>query len=252
VLADHAAAAPGALPLLSFTLDELYKSALARNETVLTHASYEKLGGLEGAITKRADEIIADLPAAAQATLPRVLRALTTVAETSDGAPVARPLRLDSFAERGPERTLVDAFVTARLLVATAGDGSDASPTVRLAHESLIGRWERARNRLSADRRDLQIRSVIERQYARWLKAPGGARGKLLLRNPDLANALDLARRWGDELGGPILDFIRRSGRRARLTQTLTVAAAAVFAVVALAALYEGREASRERESAVL
>ena len=83
MLAEDAAAAPGALPLLSFTLDELYKNAKARGATVLTHASYEALGGLEGAIAKRADEIVGGLPAAAQAALPRVLRALTTVTRRS-------------------------------------------------------------------------------------------------------------------------------------------------------------------------
>ena len=57
VLAEDAAAAPGALPLLSFTLDELYKNAKARGATVLTYASYEALGGLEGAIAKRADRL---------------------------------------------------------------------------------------------------------------------------------------------------------------------------------------------------
>jgi hypothetical protein len=58
----------------------------------------------------------------------------------------------------------------------------------------------------------------------------------LLLRNPDLANAIDLANRWGDELDGTTRDFIKRSGRRARLVQTLTAAAALLFAVEALAA----------------
>ena len=98
VLAEHAAAAPGALPLLSFTLDELYKSAKARGETVLTHANYEALGGLEGAIANRADEIMRGLPAAAQAALPQVLRSLTTVSSTADQAPVARSAALASFA----------------------------------------------------------------------------------------------------------------------------------------------------------
>jgi hypothetical protein len=45
VLADDAAAAPGALPPLSFRLDELYKNARQQGEVVLTYASYEGLGG---------------------------------------------------------------------------------------------------------------------------------------------------------------------------------------------------------------
>jgi WD40 repeat protein len=250
VLTEHAAAAPGALPLLSFTLDELYRSAKARGSSVLTHASYEALGGLEGAIANRADEIMADLPAPAQVALPRVLRALTTVTGTTDQGPVARSAPLDSFATGTPARTLIDAFIVARLLVAASEGG--AAATVRLAHEALISRWQRAREQLAADRRDLETRTLIERQFERWSQASGGARRQLLLRNPDLANASDLARRWGDELGAPVRDFIKRSASRARLAQTLTAAAAVLFALVAGGAFYAERQAvSAQREANV-
>jgi WD40 repeat protein len=248
VLAEHAAAAPGALPLLSFTLDELYRNAKARGSSVLTHASYEALGGLEGAIANRADEIMAGLPAPAQVALPRVLRALTTVTGTNDQGPVARSAPLDSFAAGSPARALIDAFIAARLLVAASEGG--AAATVRLAHEALIARWQRARDQLAADRRDLETRTLIERQFERWSQAGGGARRQLLLRNPDLANAADLARRWGNELGAPVRDFIKRSASRARLAQTLTAAAAAVFALVAGAAFYAERQAVSAQQEA--
>jgi WD40 repeat protein len=248
VLAEHAAAAPGVLPLLSFTLDELYKDAKRRGEAVLTHSSYEALGGLEGAIAKRADEIVGGLPAVAQGALPRVLRALTTVSGATDQAPVARSAPLASFAEGSPARMLVDALTTARLLVAASERG--AAPTVRLAHEALIGRWQRARDQLAADRRDLEIRTLVERQLGRWSQARGRARRLLLLRNPDLANAVDLANRWGDELDATTRDFIKRSGRRARLAQTLTAAAALLFAVVAIGAVYAAQQALRAQKEA--
>ena len=209
VLAEHAAAAPGALPLLSFTLDELYGSAKLRGSAALTHASYEALGGLEGAIANRADEIMAGLPAPAQAALPRVVRALTTVTGTADQSPVARSASLDSFAAGSPARTLIDAFIAARLLVAASEGG--AAATVRLAHEALISRWQRARDQLAADRRDLETRTLVERQFERWSQASGGARRQLLLRNPDLANASDIAQRWGDELDPAARDFIAAS-----------------------------------------
>jgi tetratricopeptide (TPR) repeat protein len=234
VLAEHAAAAPGALPLLSFTLDELYKDAKARGASVLTHTSYEALGGLEGAIASRADEIMGGLPATAQATLPRVLRALTTVSTIADRTPVARSASLESFAGGGPARILVDAFIAARLLVATGEEGATA--TVRLAHEALISRWQRARDQLVADRRDLETRTLVEQQFGRWSQARGTARWPLLLRNPDLANADDLAKRWGDELDMALRNFIMRSTRRARLAQSLTVAAAVLFATFAVVA----------------
>jgi hypothetical protein len=248
VVADDAVAAPGALPLLSFTLDELYKNAKARDAAVLTCASYRALGGLEGAIAKRADEIVAGLPAAAQAALPRMLRVLTTVSGASDQMAVGRSVPLESFIEGGPARSLVDAFVTARLLVAASEGG--ASATVRLAHEALINRWQRARDQLAANHRDLETRTLVERQFGRWSQARGYARRLLLLRNPDLANAVDLARRLGDELDAPLRDYIKRSAGRARLAQTLTAVAALVFALVAGVAFDAERQAIQAQKEA--
>ena len=209
--------------------------------------SYEALGGLEGAIAKRADEIVAGLPAVAQAVLPRVLRALTTVTEAADQTPVARSAPLESFPKDTPAHTLIDAFVAARLLVATSEGGA---ATVRLAHEALISRWKRARDQLAADRRDLETRALVERQFGRWSHARGYGRQRLLLRNPDLANATHLARRWGDELDAPTRHFIKLSARRARLAQTVTAAAAALFALVAGTAFYAERQAVRAQQEA--
>jgi hypothetical protein len=127
----------------------------------------------------------------------QILRALVTISSAADQVPVARAAPLASFPERTDARAVVDAFIAARLLVATT-EGTTA--TVRLAHEALISRWHRARDQLAADRRDLDTRAIVERQQARWAAAVGRAKQQLLLRDPDLANAIDLANRWGDEL----------------------------------------------------
>ena len=240
VLAEHAAAAPGALPLLSFTLDELYRSAKTRDETALTHASYEMLGGLEGAIAKRADEVMATLPAAAQAALPRVLRALTTIAGAAEQVSVSRSAPLGSFPPGNPARTLIDALIAARLLV--AADESGVGATVRLAHEALISRWRWARDQVAIDRRDLETRTLVERQLKRWSDASGRERSLLFLRNPDLANAMDLARRWGDELGADQSSFINESEAAAKATtrRRWVVAATVMICLACLTAASVG------------
>ena len=157
----------------------------------------------------------------------------------------SRSTPLSTFGEGTPARQLVDALIAARLLVA---DQSAAVPTVRLAHEALIGRWQRARDQLTADRRDLETRAEVEDQFKRWREARGSS--QLLLRNPDLANGVDLARRWGDEIDPAVRDYVKRSGRRARLAQTLTGVAALVFALVAIAAGFEYVAANHARQEA--
>jgi WD40 repeat protein len=218
-------------------------------ETMFTYASYEALGGLKGAMAKRAEEIVGGLPAAAQAALPRVLRALTTTTGLADQAPVARVAQLEAFAIGSSERTLIDAFIAARLLV--AGE-SGAASTVWLAHEALIGRWQRAKDQLAADRRDLETRSLIERQLRRWSQARGRAQRLLLLRNPDLANAVDLTRRWGDELDTPMRRFIRQSRRRNR--RRLALASATLVLLIAAIgySIYDGVSAANRYNAALI
>ena len=65
------------LPLLQFTLRQLYERRVEANgETRLTHAAYEALGGLQGAIAAEAERAVANLPAGTLDALPRLLRQL--------------------------------------------------------------------------------------------------------------------------------------------------------------------------------
>lgn len=250
----YAGAAPGVLPLLSFLLDELYAEDVVKaGGRTLTPATYEALGGLRGAISKRAEDVVAGLPEAARAAVPRVLRTLVTVTGGSEQAVVARTVPRARFADATPARVVVEAFTAERLIVA---DEAGATPTVRLAHEALIGHWERARHQFAADRRDLETRTLVERQQARWEQASGKGRTQLLLRDPDLANAIDLSSRWDDELAVATRTFIAESKRHARLRNRLTAAAAATFGVVAVAAIIatvfvsiEQRRAEQARDS---
>jgi tetratricopeptide (TPR) repeat protein len=142
---------------------------------------------------------------------------------------------------------VVDAMTAARLLVAAE---ENATATVRLAHEALISQWRRARDQLVTDARDLHTRALIERQQARWAATSGRPKQQLLLRDPDLANAIDLDRRWGDELDPAAHSFIAVSQHRARFRQRLIAGAAAVFAAVAGIAIWKWSEASTQRDLA--
>jgi WD40 repeat protein len=247
-LAAEAADEPGALPLLSFLLDELYKHDIGDGRATLTFESMRALGGLTGAIATRAEAVFAALPTAVQAALPRVLRALVTVSR-SGAEPMTRPAMMAQFADGGAERKLVDALLapTVRLLVA---DGDGAGARVRLAHEALISRWERARRQIAQDRRDLETRDLVEQQQIRWAaSAPDEARD-LLLHDPDLANAVALDRRWDNELDAKTRAFIAASYQRARLRQRLLLAAAAAFALLFVAASVLGALAYRSKRIA--
>jgi WD40 repeat protein len=233
VLAQDSSAEPGVLPLLSFTLDTIYAADVAAaGGTQLTFASYEALGGLRGAIAKRAETIVADLPEGAREAVPRVLRTLTT-----QGAKVAvaRPAPLAAFPDASASRLVVDALLAGRLLVAANEGGA---PMLRLAHEALLTQWDRARGQLIKDRRDIETRTLVEAQERRWSAADLKGKPALLLRDPDLVGACDLARRWGDELPEDIAGFIALSARAARRStvRRWTIVAAVMACLLALTA----------------
>jgi WD40 repeat protein len=234
-LAAEAEANPGALPLLSFLLDELYKKDVKEGgHTTLTFASMQQLGGLDGAIANRAEATFTALPAEVQAALPKVLRTLVTVSRSGADA-TARVAPMSRFSENGPEQLLIKALLDpqVRLLVAE-GDGAGAR--VRLAHEALITHWQRAKRQIAQDRDDLRTRAVAEEAALDWRNAAPHNKSGYLLRDPQLANAIDLASRWSGELDKDTLAFIEASSRRARRLHQFTIAAAAVFAIVAVLA----------------
>ena len=229
MLTQEAANEPGVLPLLSFLLDGLYAADIAAaGGSNLTFASYEALGGLKGAIAKRAEDTVGALPPEAREALPRVLRALT--APGGDAAVmVARPAPLAAFFPGQAARRVVDALLEQRLLVASNEHGE---ATVRVAHEALLSQWARARQQLVLDRRDLETRALIERQMSLWNAASKREKHMRLLQDPDLAAARDLALRWGDDLDEALRDFIAASARSAERAKIWRWSVAAAIIVV--------------------
>ena len=201
-----AGANPGALPLLEYVLDRLWRERSADGR--LTFEAYERLGGFEGAIGRRAEELFVALPLDVQEALPEVLRALVaTTWSESESAASSRTAPIASFTEGSAARRLVPTLQAqeARLLVV---DGD----RVRVAHEALLHRWERAARQIAEDRHDLRTRDRLEREAAEWLQPAAGDRSNLLIPSGvRLADAGDLLTRRGNELSGPVRRFVEVS-----------------------------------------
>lgn len=251
-LCQAAAQAPSALPLLEFTLDQLWQRRTERGE--LTFAAYQELGGLEGALGRRAEEEFYNLPAEVQAVLPQVLRALATVEQGARRAVTARAAPLAALASGSLQRHLVETFLApqARLLVV---DGDDASAQVRVAHEALLTHWKRAREQLLLDRADLQTRARLEQAASLWQHATGADRAsRLLPTGLPLAEAEDLLQRRRDELDSTVVSYVEASASaaqaQARRSRRLLMATAAVFAVLALGAGINAYDATLAKHQA--
>lgn len=220
---------PGALPLLSFLLDQLWQRRSDAGE--LTFAAYHDLGGLEGALGRRAEEVFAAQPPDVQAALPIIVRALVTVSQGANTTVSARTVPLSTFPEGTPARALINAFLApeARLLVADdfseTAQGENTTPNarphsgaqVRVAHEALLSHWPRMKDQIADESRDLEMLGRLENAALRWRTSEKKSRDSLVLpKGQPLNEALDLARRWGAGLSADVAEFIRQSRRVAK------------------------------------
>ncbi len=243
---------PDMLPLLSDLLLELYE--LRSKENIVTFAAYESLGdeqrtGLEGALSKRADKEFAKLTPEQQATCPEILHALVTVEADAD---VRRRANLAALRDTKAKAGLVDAFIQARLLTA---DG----PTVSLAHEALLRKWDRVVDWVRDNRAFLRIRSRVEQALKRWNDA--GNRSDLLLpKGLDLEEASALCEDAPLLLAGseyePVRTYITTSQdhheKRRRRTEATRRTVTGVLSILAIAATVGGLLALRQRDEARL
>lgn len=158
-----AARAPGALPLLQFTLEALHER---REGARLTWRAYEALGGLEGALTRRAEGAFAAVDRETQAALPALVRSLVEVSARDDGALARRKPLLADLRRRPDVGRLVDALLEARLL--ESDKDLEGRPVVGVAHEALLTAWGRFAGSVAADRDLLQLRRRVEGQATYW------------------------------------------------------------------------------------
>ena len=255
VLLEAAAADPEALPLLEFTLDQLYERRT--DDGVLTFAAYEALGGLEGALAEQAEAVYQAQPDDVRATLTDVFQGLVTVESSRDDAATSRRMPRAQVADTPAKDALVDAFVDARLLVTDRNSTGEA--VVSVAHEALLREWPRLQQWVEENRAFLQVRARVADAAARWTDE--GCPDDLLL--PDgqpLAEARGLLdARVGENLAPGLrryidasIDRVEQAQRRRR--QMVGRALAAFLLVVAGFGLFsyqQWQSAEAQRDDAL-
>jgi tetratricopeptide (TPR) repeat protein len=249
---------PDMLPLVQFALQELFdRREVKGDETLLTFAAFSVIGGLDGAIDKRAEAALAGLGQAEQASLPRLLRQLALPAREKGGA-TSLTIRSVPLAEAAPDeasRRLVQALVDARILLSS---GDEGTPSVRLAHERVLKSWKRAADIVRDNADFYRIREDVEDQLARWQAAK---KSDDLLIPPGLAleEARKLITGYGAELEADTGAYVEASlaaddkrVRARRLRYRLAAAAAVLFAVLAIGAAAAGVLAWKAQQRATI
>jgi hypothetical protein len=181
-----------ALPLVAYTLREL--SQRAGSDSRVTMADYEAVvGGMVGALQRRADRVADELGRRGQGRLvvPTLVKLATVEGE---GEPTRRRVRRTALDTN--EKAVVDAFVDAGLI--TSSMDADGETVVEVAHEALLRRWQPLREAIETAFSWLRLRSQLERLAADWEQAQRD--DSYLLRGVRLAT-FD---RWADENSGEL------------------------------------------------
>ncbi|MFA1538517.1 nSTAND1 domain-containing NTPase [Actinomadura monticuli] len=176
-----------ALPLLAYLLHELYLH-VGRNGTI-TAEDYRRTGGVDGALTRRADRVMRELEALEPA--PPVLPTLLKFVRFTDGRPTRR--RVPASELDGTGRLVADAFVRERLC--TSGrDGEEA--VFDVSHEALFSAWAPLRQTIALHAETLRRLADLEQWAAEWDRY--GRQEAYLLRGERLV----AARKWLAEADG--------------------------------------------------
>jgi WD40 repeat protein len=159
---------PGALPLLQYALTELWNVCISpdadpQSAPTLTWDGYRQIGGVQGALEQRAEQLYTSLHPEDQAFARQLL--LELVHLEADQTATRRRANRETLRQlaANPEqydRVIAD-FTRDRLLVAD-------EHTVEVAHEALLSHWGRLKTAIEQNRESIRLRRRLEADCRDW------------------------------------------------------------------------------------
>lgn len=243
----------GNLPILELVLETLWEKRQGGKLTLQVY--WEKIGGLEGALDRKAKAVYESLDAEAQACAQWIFLELTNLGEGTEDTG-RRVYKSDLVREKYPEelveRTL-KALTDARLIVTNQEENEEVSVpsqesvatvlesdelsleieeikgkvTVEIAHEILIRRWETLRWWLDKNRIRLRKQREIEQAANLW-KEKGKHRDSLL-RGARLVEVEEIYNNYRDELSSTDREYIKASQKARLVTRSQISGGVATF-----------------------
>jgi hypothetical protein len=276
-MTEDVVGSPGSLPLLEYTLTELWQQAqTGPNRHRLTLESYYHLGGIEKTLSKRADWVYNSLQDDEKPVAKRIFLELTQLGETSD---TRRRVRKEDLVNQRHSLELLDRtieqLVKAKLIVTTHESQSvNGKPGVILdiVHEALIRHWQELRQWVADNQVAWEIDRKIEARAKDWERKGKTEDLGLLLQGATLIEAETYLKDYGNLglLDGIAQEFIQVSQKvRDRLIQKelerkqrelkavktrnrILVGSLAVVSAVAIVAVVQWRDAERQKTIARL
>ncbi len=235
---------PGALPLLSYTLSELYEAYVksGRQDRALKKEDYDRLGGVMGALRTKADLLYQSLDTGQQRTMRKImLRMVSSEGELAGRRVLMDELIYDDPAENQRVDTVIQKLVEARLVV-KGQDTLREKEFVEPAHDALVRAWKTLLDWIQAVGKDkLALQDRLKEQVQEYERLK---RDENVLWDNDPRLDLmkleleDSARNWLNTKEG---DFIKKSAevktRKLKRRQRLRIAITSSLSLLAIVAI---------------
>lgn len=157
---------PGALPLLQYTLTELFERRDGRR---LTLTAYQESGGVFGSLARRAEEVYTTLPEEAR---PGVRQLFLRLINLDAGSTLTRRRATLSELNSLPGgdhmmHPILPTFSQYRLLTFDH-DPLTHEPTIEVAHEALLRGWSRLAKWIEQSREDIRYQRQLASLAQEW------------------------------------------------------------------------------------
>jgi WD40 repeat protein/DNA-binding SARP family transcriptional activator len=235
-LVADVAGEPGALPLLSTALLELWQQ---RDGSRLAFPAYDRAGGVRGAVARLAERVYGELSPDEQPVARSILERLAGVGD--EGQAVRRRLPLAEL-ERTPGATAVLSKLADGRLVSVSQDQAE------VAHEALLREWPRLREWLDEDAEGRRLHHHLHTAAGEW-NGRGRDQGELY-RGARLAAALDWSAAHDPELGDVERAFLDESKAASTRSQRRLRAILGGVGVLLVLAVLAGLVALHQRGTA--
>ncbi|MFE5492970.1 trypsin-like peptidase domain-containing protein [Streptomyces virginiae] len=266
VTPDTARQAPvTVLPLLELALSQLWSR---REDGYLTHEAYRRIGAVSGSLTTWCDNALNGMPPEQHPIARRILTSLVHPEDPSRNVPAVRAqLPLDELRDLAADPDgaadghvddvigvlTLHRIITTQLHPPEGPDAPPGEPVAELVHDALIREWGKLREWVDQDRLFHEWFNRTRERRALWAATsdPGE-----LLSGAALHAGLDWSHKW--RLPGDIRAFLKASEqrqqaaiRRSRRLNTVLGGLLALALVAAAVAVWQWREASNERQTAL-
>ncbi|MFB2917866.1 eIF2A-related protein [Aerosakkonema funiforme] len=218
---------PGYLPLLEFTLTQLWRT---QKQNLLSLEAYEKIGGIEKALTNHAKQVYIQLNKTKRQRLEKIFIQLVHPGEGTEDT-----RRLATRSQIGEDSWNLVMDLATKYLVVTNCDRQTGEETVEIVHEALIQNWKQLQKWVQRNRDFRRWQERLRTAMQNWKTQHNWDEGALLSGAP-LAEAKDWLQQRPDEISLDERQFIEKSielqQKRDRL-QKCGILALLIFAMIA-------------------